>query len=108
MTNLEHVDMHSSRNQVVLGSSVLLGLMVPIYLKSHPGAIQTGRSFWSFVSRKTLLDAKAKPHTILACKSPIYKYKSLLSGDLHTCVLFITFGEAVEVRPLSQFCPVNC
>ena len=42
MTNLEHVDMHSSRNQVVLGSSVLLGLMVPLYLKSTPGAIKTG------------------------------------------------------------------
>ncbi len=44
MTNLEHVDMHASRNQVVLGSSVLLGLMVPIYLKSTPGAIKTGES----------------------------------------------------------------
>ena len=44
MTNLEHVDMHSSRNQVVLGSSVLLGLMVPLYLKSTPGAIKTGET----------------------------------------------------------------
>ena len=55
MTNLEHVDMHSSRNQVVLGSSVLLGLMVPLYLKSTPGAIKTGEiikfsntDFWGF------------------------------------------------------------
>ena len=36
--------MNASRNQVILGSSVMIGLMMPLYLKANPGAIQTGSS----------------------------------------------------------------
>ena len=39
---LENVDMNASRNQVILGSATMIGLMMPIYVKANPQAIQTG------------------------------------------------------------------
>ncbi|XP_036168399.1 solute carrier family 23 member 1 isoform X3 [Myotis myotis] len=42
LSNLQFVDMNSSRNLFVLGFSMFFGLTLPNYLESHPGAINTG------------------------------------------------------------------
>ncbi|KFV62099.1 Solute carrier family 23 member 1, partial [Dryobates pubescens] len=42
LSNLQFVDMNSSRNLFVLGFSMFFGLTLPNYLDSHPGAIRTG------------------------------------------------------------------
>lgn len=42
LSNLQFVDMNSSRNLFVLGFSMFFGLTVPNYLDSNPGAINTG------------------------------------------------------------------
>ncbi|NWI85380.1 S23A1 protein, partial [Pitta sordida] len=42
LSNLQFVDMNSSRNLFVLGFSMFFGLTLPNYLDSHPGAINTG------------------------------------------------------------------
>ncbi|NWI62111.1 S23A1 protein, partial [Todus mexicanus] len=42
LSNLQFVDMNSSRNLFVLGFSMFFGLTLPSYLDSHPGAINTG------------------------------------------------------------------
>ncbi|NXX42120.1 S23A1 protein, partial [Tricholaema leucomelas] len=42
LSNLQFVDMNSSRNLFVLGFSMFFGLTLPNYLDSHPGAISTG------------------------------------------------------------------
>jgi nucleobase transporter 1/2 len=42
ISNLQLVDMNSSRNLFVFGVSVMLGMTLPIWLKQHPGAINTG------------------------------------------------------------------
>ncbi|KAK7804340.1 hypothetical protein U0070_015641 [Myodes glareolus] len=42
LSNLQFVDMNSSRNLFVLGFSMFFGLMLPNYLESNPGAINTG------------------------------------------------------------------
>ncbi|XP_063059835.1 solute carrier family 23 member 1 [Engraulis encrasicolus] len=42
LSNLQSVDLNSSRNLFVLGFSMFSGLMLPSYLDAHPGAIQTG------------------------------------------------------------------
>ncbi|XP_023559128.1 solute carrier family 23 member 1 isoform X3 [Octodon degus] len=42
LSNLQFVDMNSSRNLFVLGFSMFFGLMLPNYLDSNPGAINTG------------------------------------------------------------------
>ncbi|XP_051019747.1 solute carrier family 23 member 1 isoform X2 [Acomys russatus] len=44
LSNLQFVDMNSSRNLFVLGFSMFFGLMLPNYLDSNPGAIHTGIS----------------------------------------------------------------
>uniref|UniRef100_A0AAY4ALR4 Solute carrier family 23 member 1 n=1 Tax=Denticeps clupeoides TaxID=299321 RepID=A0AAY4ALR4_9TELE len=42
LSNLQSVDLNSSRNLFVLGFSMFSGLMLPNYLDAHPGSIQTG------------------------------------------------------------------
>lgn len=44
LSNLQFVDMNSSRNLFVLGFSMFFGLTLPNYLESNPGAINTGTS----------------------------------------------------------------
>ncbi|XP_078695054.1 solute carrier family 23 member 2-like [Branchiostoma floridae x Branchiostoma belcheri] len=41
VSNLQLVDLNSSRNLFVFGFSVLIGLAVPYWLKKHPGIIET-------------------------------------------------------------------
>lgn len=45
LSNLQFVDMNSSRNLFVLGFSMFFGLTLPNYLDSNPGAINTGASY---------------------------------------------------------------
>ncbi|KAK3524425.1 hypothetical protein QTP70_027968 [Hemibagrus guttatus] len=42
LSNLQSVDLNSSRNLFVLGFSMFSGLMLPNYLDTHPGCIKTG------------------------------------------------------------------
>lgn len=42
LSNLQFVDMNSSRNLFVLGFSMFFGLTLPNYLEANPGAINTG------------------------------------------------------------------
>ncbi|NWX28369.1 S23A1 protein, partial [Notiomystis cincta] len=42
LSNLQFVDMNSSRNLFVLGFAMFFGLTLPNYLDSHPGTINTG------------------------------------------------------------------
>ncbi|NWU09224.1 S23A1 protein, partial [Cephalopterus ornatus] len=42
LSNLQFVDMNSSRNLFVLGFAMFFGLTLPNYLDSNPGAINTG------------------------------------------------------------------
>nr|XP_020446500.1 solute carrier family 23 member 1 [Monopterus albus] len=42
LSNLQLVDLNSSRNLFVLGFSMFFGLMMPAYLDTHPNSIHTG------------------------------------------------------------------
>ncbi|XP_022085031.1 solute carrier family 23 member 2-like isoform X2 [Acanthaster planci] len=42
LSNLQFVDLNSSRNLFVLGFSTLMGLVVPYYLEQNPGLLKTG------------------------------------------------------------------
>jgi len=44
VSNLQHVEMNSSRNLFVFGLSIMLGLMLPGCLDQRPTAINTGES----------------------------------------------------------------
>ena len=37
ITNLQFVDLNSSRNVFIIGFSLLFGLMLPKYMAQHPG-----------------------------------------------------------------------
>lgn len=66
LSNLQFVDMNSSRNLFVLGFAMFFGLTLPNYLDSHPGAINTGTAprraaAWAFGERSADLPALAHP-----------------------------------------------
>ena len=42
MSNLQYIDLNSSRNLSVIGISLLIGLMVPNWPKKHPESNYTG------------------------------------------------------------------
>lgn len=42
LSNLQLVDLNSSRNLFVLGFSMFFGLTLPTYLDTHPNSISTG------------------------------------------------------------------
>ena len=42
LSNLCFVDLNSTRNQVVLGTALMMGLMLPQYMRRYPDAIKTG------------------------------------------------------------------
>lgn len=50
LSNLQSVDLNSSRNLFVLGFSMFSGLMLPNYLETHPGSIQTGSYMCQFIN----------------------------------------------------------
>ena len=43
LSNLQFVSLQSSRNLVIIGSSLLIGLMAPKYITTNPGCIKTGK-----------------------------------------------------------------
>ena len=43
LSNLQFVDLESSRNLTILGVSFMLGMMIPEWMKKNQGAIRTGR-----------------------------------------------------------------
>ncbi len=48
ISNLQYVDLNSSRNLFIIGFSFLVGLSVPEWIKANPGAINTGGSYSCF------------------------------------------------------------
>ncbi|KAK7093749.1 solute carrier family 23 member 1-like [Littorina saxatilis] len=42
LSNLQYVDLNSSRNLAIIGMALLLGLMLPYWKEQNPDAIQTG------------------------------------------------------------------
>lgn len=42
LSNLQFVSLRSSRNLLIIGTSMLIGLMVPKYLNARPDVIKTG------------------------------------------------------------------
>ena len=44
LSNLQFVSLSSGRNLCIIGSSMLIGLMMPRYLAANPGCIQTGNA----------------------------------------------------------------
>ncbi|GAB1608776.1 solute carrier family 23 member 1-like [Argonauta hians] len=44
LSNLQHISLQSSRNLMILGTSLFLGISLPLWLQSHPGHIKTGNA----------------------------------------------------------------
>lgn len=54
LSNLQFVDMNSSRNLFILGFAMFFGLTLPNYLDSRPNTINTGMSRWMKASKQAL------------------------------------------------------
>ncbi len=59
ISNLQFVDLNSSRNLFIIGFSFFFGLTLPNYLQSNPGSIQTGKKFFSYISKSGQAKAKS-------------------------------------------------
>ena len=46
LSNLQYVDLNSTRNLYILGLSLLLGLGLPFYMSNNPGIIRTGKTMF--------------------------------------------------------------
>ena len=55
LSNLQYVDMNSSRNLFILGFSLIFGISLPQWLNKNPGVIKTGMLFEEQISYKVLL-----------------------------------------------------
>ena len=44
ISNLQYVDLNSSRNLFIVGFAFLMGMSLPEWMRNNPGAINTGRS----------------------------------------------------------------
>lgn len=42
LSNLQYVDLRSTRNTAIIGISLLVGLMLPYWVEKNPTAIKTG------------------------------------------------------------------
>ena len=47
ISNLQFVDLNSTRNLFIFGFSFVFGLSLPQWIKEHPDAIQTGKGYQS-------------------------------------------------------------
>ena len=48
MSNLQYVDLNSSRNLFIIGFSFMVGLTIPQWMGEHPDVIKTGIFFISY------------------------------------------------------------
>ena len=44
ISNLQYVDLNSSRNLFIIGFAFLVGLSIPEWIKANPHAINTGKN----------------------------------------------------------------
>jgi len=44
ISQLQHVDLNSSRNLFIVGLSLMFGMALPLWLREHPHAIDSGKS----------------------------------------------------------------
>ena len=59
ISNLQHVDLNSSRNLFILGSSLFLGLSFPWWLQKNPESINTGRLESSVIVETSIIQGTA-------------------------------------------------
>ena len=55
LSNLQYIDMQSTRNLAVIGISILVGLIVPFWATNNPKALQTGKTFLYYIRNVTML-----------------------------------------------------
>jgi len=48
ISNLQVVDMNSSRNLFIVGVSLFTGIVVPPWVSAHPDSIELGKWFHTF------------------------------------------------------------
>ena len=85
ISNLQFVDLNSSRNLFIIGFSFFFGLTLPKYITEHPGCIQTGECVRAcervFVLRKCLFYCHNKLYSLL-CFILKVTHASLKTFDL--------------------------
>uniref|UniRef100_A0A8C2CRA0 Solute carrier family 23 member 1 n=1 Tax=Cyprinus carpio TaxID=7962 RepID=A0A8C2CRA0_CYPCA len=102
LSNLQSVDLNSSRNLFVLGFSMFFGLMLPNYLDTHPDSIKTGVAELDQIIT-VLLTTEMFVGGFIAFRY-VYKYTNALDKYHGTChsafSIFIFCVQALEKSEL--------
>ena len=74
LSNVHLIDMRVPRNLMILGIAMMLGMMLPPWVKGHPGVIKTGRG-----SPTSFRNVHMWPSTmtLIYCIKPIYRLNNL-------------------------------
>nr|XP_037865516.1 solute carrier family 23 member 1 isoform X3 [Chlorocebus sabaeus] len=86
LSNLQFVDMNSSRNLFVLGFSMFFGLTLPNYLESNPGAINTGSP-----EERGLIQWKAGAHANSDTSSSLKSYDFPIGMGIVKRIAFLKY-----------------
>ena len=43
ISNLQYINLNSVRNLFIVGFSIIMGMVIPDYMRQNPGAIETGK-----------------------------------------------------------------
>ena len=54
LSNLQYINLNSTRNLFVLGFSLFNGMVIPAWIQKHPDAIDTGKSRIGYKSHSDL------------------------------------------------------
>ena len=79
LANLKYLDLKSSRNLMILGVSLLFGLIFPFWINDNPEAINTGMPtlFHLDLSRCPLLHKSLQPPRVLLTVRVVIEPESL-------------------------------
>ena len=62
ISNLQFVDLNSSRNLFIFGFAIFFGLSMPQWLAKNPGIIKTGKSLYNMFYEMPELDGHYKTY----------------------------------------------
>ena len=87
LSNVHLIDMRVPRNLMILGIAMMLGMMLPPWVKGHPGVIKTGRG-----GPICYRNVYTWPSTtmLICCINPIYRLNNIVYVG-HQTLLFYSY-----------------
>lgn len=82
ISNLQYVDLNSLRNLLVFGFSIIMGMVIPNYMRNNPGAVDTGKLLARF------LGIEYKYVILFTAIKQLFNHLSFNAYHYISCVLY--------------------